>query len=239
MEKERNNTNIELRSEEVQELMGKIPPIILRVGISFIFVCIMSVFILSHYIKYPDIITLEAILRNTDYATDIKNKRDGFILTGTKECIRQVAKGDTLVVITQMQDEGYEEAIISPITGIVYPCNYFHESEYICASTRIYTIANTIYSKVTAKTFVTRTVKEKLRIGMKTEAVVNGFKISGKVTYIAKIANIQDETFTVLIELYNPSGPLNEIIWNYHTSVKILLDEQSVFDKFFLKNLIK
>lgn len=37
MTTKRNNTNIELRNEEVQELMGKIPPAILRFGIFIIF----------------------------------------------------------------------------------------------------------------------------------------------------------------------------------------------------------
>lgn len=238
MEKYQKNTNIELRSEEVQELMGKIPPIILRVGISVILIFIVLIFILSHYIKYPDIITVEATLRNTNYAIDIRNTQEGFVQSEIQECVRHVAKGDRLAVITQNYGEEIcEEVITSPVAGVVYPCDYFCENEYVSATTKLYTVANIIYSKVTAKTFVARDIKDRIHVGMKANAVVNGTKMSGKITHITRFANIQNETYAVLIELDNLSEPVNEIIWDYHTTVNITLGECSVFDKFFADKL--
>jgi len=55
----------ELRSEEVQEVLGWIPPWILRAGISVLFLIVIVLFIGSWFYKYPDII--EAPLMVTSY----------------------------------------------------------------------------------------------------------------------------------------------------------------------------
>lgn len=49
--------NIEIRSEEVQEILGKPPRLIIRVGISVVFVLVVVLLVGSWFFKYPDIIT--------------------------------------------------------------------------------------------------------------------------------------------------------------------------------------
>ena len=58
-------SQIELRSEEVQEVLGWVPPWILRAGITVLFLIVIILFIGSWYYKYPDII--EAPLIVTSY----------------------------------------------------------------------------------------------------------------------------------------------------------------------------
>lgn len=48
--------NLNLRSEEVQEILGKPPRWIVRVGISIIFVVVAELFVGSYFLKYPDIL---------------------------------------------------------------------------------------------------------------------------------------------------------------------------------------
>ena len=45
--------NIELRSEEVQDLMGRTSPYILRFGIGIILLLTLGFFVASAFIKYP------------------------------------------------------------------------------------------------------------------------------------------------------------------------------------------
>lgn len=52
MEGQKGKINIELRSEEVQELMGRIPPMILRFGIGIILMILLLFFIASFHIKF-------------------------------------------------------------------------------------------------------------------------------------------------------------------------------------------
>ena len=52
----------ELRSEEVQEVMGAIPPWILRWGITVLFLVVFALVIGSFFFKYPDVIVSEMTL---------------------------------------------------------------------------------------------------------------------------------------------------------------------------------
>lgn len=62
VDKEKKHKEIELRSEEVQEVMNKVPSWILRCGITVLF-CIVIVLIVSSYLfKYPDVITAEVTI---------------------------------------------------------------------------------------------------------------------------------------------------------------------------------
>jgi HlyD family secretion protein len=52
----------ELRSEEVQEVMGAIPVWILRWGITILFLVVLVLVIGSCFFKYPDVIVSEMTL---------------------------------------------------------------------------------------------------------------------------------------------------------------------------------
>lgn len=54
--------NINIRSEEVQEILGKIPNVITRWGITFVFIALLGLFIVAGIIKYPDLVPAEVIL---------------------------------------------------------------------------------------------------------------------------------------------------------------------------------
>ncbi len=53
---------VELRSEEVQEVMGKVPPWILRWGITLLFIIVLALLVGSFFFKYPDVILAEMTL---------------------------------------------------------------------------------------------------------------------------------------------------------------------------------
>lgn len=61
-EKDKTHKDIELRSEEVQEVMGKIPPWILRRGITILFIIVMVLLVGSWFFKYPDVIAADMTL---------------------------------------------------------------------------------------------------------------------------------------------------------------------------------
>ena len=48
---------IELRSEEVQEVMGQIPAWIVRWGITILFIVVLALLVGSYFFRYPDVIT--------------------------------------------------------------------------------------------------------------------------------------------------------------------------------------
>ena len=54
--------DIELRSEEVQEVMGQIPAWIVRWGITILFIVVLVLLVGSYFFRYPDVVTTEMIL---------------------------------------------------------------------------------------------------------------------------------------------------------------------------------
>lgn len=62
METDKKHKDIELRSEELQDVMGRIPPWILQWGISLLFVVIFIMLTGSYFFRYPDTITTEMTL---------------------------------------------------------------------------------------------------------------------------------------------------------------------------------
>ena len=56
------NTDFQLRSEEVQDILTKVPNWMIRWGTVLIFGIILMLFFMSWFIKYPDVISAEIII---------------------------------------------------------------------------------------------------------------------------------------------------------------------------------
>ena len=69
----------ELRSEEVQEVMGAIPSWILRWGITVLFLVVLILIVGSCFFKYPDVIVSEMILTGRDPVAQIVARASGKI----------------------------------------------------------------------------------------------------------------------------------------------------------------
>lgn len=70
---------IELRSEEVQEIMGEIPSWIIRRGIAILFVVVFVVLLGSYFFRYPEVASAEMILSNQIPVTELFSRTSGRI----------------------------------------------------------------------------------------------------------------------------------------------------------------
>ena len=97
---EKKYKTIELRSEEVQEVMSEIPPWILRRGITTLFVIVTALLNGSWFFKYPDTITAEItvtsleppasiIARSTGKMDEIYAKNNQTVTAGTPLAVIQ------------------------------------------------------------------------------------------------------------------------------------------------------
>lgn len=101
---EKQYKDIELRSEEVQEVMNKVPPMILRCGIGILATIILVLLIGSALFQYPETIEAELTLTTRNPPVYIKSQHGGrieklYITNGI-----QVKKGDVLAVIENLAD---------------------------------------------------------------------------------------------------------------------------------------
>lgn len=93
------NKEIELRSEEVQEVMGQIPAWIVRWGITILFVVVLALLIGSCFFKYPDVIQASTTLTSHEPVAQIISRSSGKI---SRLCVsdgEKVQKGSCLAVI--------------------------------------------------------------------------------------------------------------------------------------------
>lgn len=90
---------IEIRSEEVQDVLGASPRWIIRAGISIIFLVITSVFIGSWFFKYPDIIQSEITITTQNPPAAIQSLSSGKITDILVNENEQVEKGQIIAII--------------------------------------------------------------------------------------------------------------------------------------------
>ena len=90
---------IELRSEEFQEVLGKVPPWILRWGITILAVIVVILLIGSAIIKYPDVIPAQIVLTASIPPATIVAHASGKIKQLYVSDNQEVKSGDYLAVI--------------------------------------------------------------------------------------------------------------------------------------------
>lgn len=90
---------MELRSEEVQEVMGEVPPWILRQGITSLFFIVMALLIGSYFFKYPDTITAEITITSLEPPASIIARSTGKIDEIFVQNNQTVMEGTPLAII--------------------------------------------------------------------------------------------------------------------------------------------
>lgn len=91
--------DIELRSEEFQEVLGSVPSWILRRGITLIALIVLVILIGSSIFKYPDIITTTMTLTGSTPASALVARTSGKIQELNIQDKQEVVAGDYLAII--------------------------------------------------------------------------------------------------------------------------------------------
>ena len=98
MEKEKYR-NIELRSEEVQEVMNRVPPAILRYGIGILASIVIVLLVGSALFRYPETVQVEVTLSPRNPPAYIKCTNGGKLESLYVTNGQQVRKGDVLAIM--------------------------------------------------------------------------------------------------------------------------------------------
>lgn len=96
---EKENKEVELRSEEVQEIMGQVPGWIIRWGITMLFVVVLVLLIGSFFFKYPDVIQANMTLTSYHPAAQVVARTAGKISQLYIADQQDVTEGERLAVI--------------------------------------------------------------------------------------------------------------------------------------------
>lgn len=94
-----NNTTFELRSEEVQAILTRVPHWMIRWGTVLIFGIILMLFFVSWFVKYPDVVTTEIIITTNIPPEKIVSKSSGRIEAILVKDKSVVSKNTILAII--------------------------------------------------------------------------------------------------------------------------------------------
>lgn len=90
------NLDLDIRSEEVQEIIGKPPHWLVRGGISMFFGVLALIFIAASFIQYPEIIKTQLTLAAINAPKTLESKTSGKIVRLFKENKTPVIEGEIL-----------------------------------------------------------------------------------------------------------------------------------------------
>jgi multidrug resistance efflux pump len=94
------NKEIEIRSDEVQEILSAVPNWMIRWGITLIFGLILMLVFISWFIKYPDVIEGQAIITTTQPPAKLVSKSSGYLEQLYFKDNSSIKKGDIIAEIT-------------------------------------------------------------------------------------------------------------------------------------------
>ncbi len=119
-----NSHSLELRSAEMDELVGNIPPWIIRWGITVLFAVGILGISISCLIKYPDTISAKVLIQavNQPAKITVSRKSPGEVYKFLIKEGDSVVAGDTLMIESN-RNAGERYPIITPVAGKVYTSN--------------------------------------------------------------------------------------------------------------------
>jgi hypothetical protein len=114
------NNNFELRSEEIQEIIGHIPHWIIRRGITVVFSVFLIFIFCSYYVRFPDTFLVKAMINTKEQPSKIGWYRsEGLNYQTTVKDSQQVKAGDTLLVEENTPTHQFQY-FTTPVSGRVF-----------------------------------------------------------------------------------------------------------------------
>ena len=113
------NKEIEIRSDEVQEILSTVPNWMIRWGITLIFGLILMLIFISWFIKYPDVIEGQAIITTTQPPAKLVSKSSGYLEQLYFKDNASIKKGDIIAEITNPTNKASIDFLATTLQGLV------------------------------------------------------------------------------------------------------------------------
>ena len=113
------NSEIQIRSDEVQEILSAVPNWMIRWGISLIFGLILMLVFISWFIKYPDVIEGQAIITTTQPPAKLVSKSSGYLEQLYFKDNSTIKKGNIIAEITNPTNKESIEFLATTLQGLI------------------------------------------------------------------------------------------------------------------------
>lgn len=223
--------NIELRSDEVQELMGRVPPYIQRVGISVILLIVIGFFVASAFIKYPTYIPVKARMLPNEYFETILCPQSGTIIWAKKYTVSLVHPDDTLCLLLTAENDTL--AIKSPCLGKASSTDILEQGMAVDSNIQLFIIekdkdVSTIGTDLCV--YLPEETVNKYGVGSKIDLKIDNEVYGFEVTALTFMPNGQGEC-----AMKCHSGTLLpwNVLFGANQNVELLVENKTIFETFF------
>ena len=190
---------LSLRSEEVNEVMGKVPHHIFRAG-TYIVLCVIVLLAVTGYmLQVPGYVEIPYIVHGSTASVSIVSRHTGTVSFRYSQ-VHDVNVGDTIVSITA---DGGSVDYVSPVSGVV-------ESNFLYATGDNVVSGDTLARIVSRKSpryklilKIPQGMKCVVKRGMRIVFETNGITGESPVGYIEKISTIPDgaNCYNAIVEM--------------------------------------
>lgn len=235
--KQKEIPNIDLRSDEVQEIMGHKTPLILRGGITIILFFVILFLMSTRYIRYPEYINFNAQLLPNVEVLDIMTPEDGSIVSIIELTHCTVKRKDTLAVIETIEGDTFY--IESPQSGKLYIADYIVSGMEVRKGDRLFSLVKRTCVERKAKciAYVSFDMIQLFEIGQSADVTTNGSQYKMFVESKAVVPNKEGTFFVLLSEYPNIEGNekriTDERLHSVVCNVKMKVSDETIFNKFF------
>ena len=253
MSKEKSTKNISIRSQNVQELMNKVPNCIMLWGnLLFLFITLL-IFFLSWIIKHPETIQCEAIIKSNsmiyqEYTSSTGTIDSIFIKDGqivTKNSLILIIKNESFLSnkdYFNIENKKFDTIISKIDSGKIYYIKNCVKGEKIKSGTHLFNITpiniNTFSAELKVSSQKIRKVKKGQKVKIKLESYPykdNGFVLGS----INEIPNIYDNNEFYTIDIILPKkmitsrGKEIDFKQQIRGSAEIIIKDISLIERFF------
>lgn len=223
--------NIELRSDEVQELMGRVPPYIQRVGISVILLIVIGFFVASAFIQYPTYIPVKARMLPNDYFETILCPQNGTIIWAKKYTVSLVHPDDTLCLLLTAENDTL--AIQSPCLGKASSTDILEQGMAVDSNSQLFIIekdkdVRTIGTDLCV--YLSEENVNKYGVGSKIDLKIDNEVFGFEVTALTYMPNGQGEC---AVKCHSSTLLPWNVLIGTNQNVDLLVENKTIFDTFF------
>ena len=228
--KKKKTLDIGLRSEEVQELMGRMPSHIVRFGIPVILCFVLVLLGASYFITYPDIETIPIKIVSENFTMECKSPIAGSLVMREGQIPSKISAGQVVVSIVN-NDDTFD--IASPISGRVFKRTVFRDGESIDSAMTICIVVPYYKFKCYGYIHVDYNIKQLLTVHTKIDVEYKSTSIKGVVTQIADLPNSQTGLYDIELDLGLFTYDVYDIVGNTEAVAKVHRSDATIFDKIF------
>ena len=230
----------ELRSVEVQEVMGNIPSWILRWGNTLLLGIVLGLLIASFYIKYPDVYEGRVCVYSIPKPLPVCSELNGIIAEWKVENGMNIKQDNVLCII---HGDSSDRALIAPISGVVDLHEHYYVGMDIALNEIICNIIPDSVTRYIGRMTVPSNMKNKIKKGKSVLVCLDGFSyqdygcLNGKIESVSQLLNLDGNYY---VEIDFPNGMITNRniklsnIRSLNGDAKIIIQEKKLIERILL-----